>query len=233
MLRLLVILIPPFVAVGCALLALKLPPRGDGHDHPRRIIAGAFAIGVFFSAIIWWQQTTVADQIQQVQRAAASQKAETDLDKAEEAGYKEKIQTLTAQVTSLQAQLAKQGDNAQPAVIASATKQQNSALPKIYWAQESGGAGTTAVRFKVYGPLNIAAFVATCDHPCRATSGQIGTGSEGIQVVGPTSKIAGYVFRKPRPIAAGSEGFIILEPGSARVTDFRILGESEIPANLK
>ena len=175
----------------------------------------------------------MADQILQAQKAAASQQSEAVWDKAENKEYEEKVKALSAQVTTLQAQLAKKADDTQPAMIASATKQQSSALPKIYWAQEDSSAGTAAVRFKIYGPLNIPAFVATCDRPCRATSGQIGAGSEGIQVVGPTSKIAGYVFRKPRPIAAGSEGFIILEPGNARITEFKILEESEIPAGMR
>jgi hypothetical protein len=52
-------------------------------------------------------------------------------------------------------------------------------------------------------------------------------------VVGGTNKIAGYVFRKPRPIAAGAEGFVVIEPGSAKVQEFKILGESEIPDGMR
>ncbi len=53
-------------------------------------------------------------------------------------------------------------------------KEQSEQLPKIYWTVEDEGAGQVAVRFKVYGPLNIPAFLAICDRPCRATHGEIG-----------------------------------------------------------
>ena len=89
------------------------------------------------------------------------------------------------------------------------------------------------MKFKVYGPLNIPAFVAICDHPCRAISGQIGTGSEGTTVVGATSNIAGYVFKKPRPIPAGTEGYVIVEPSTATISQFKVLSDSEIPEAMR
>ncbi len=51
-------------------------------------------------------------------------------------------------------------------------------------------------------------------------------------MIGTTNKMAGYVFSKPRPIPAGTEGYILIH-GSARVAEFRILDESEIPENLR
>ncbi len=233
MFRLFVVLIPILVALGCTGLALKLPTEGSEQDRAMRLLAGAFVIGLFFSGVIWWQQTTVADQLAQARQTAVGQKAEAAWNSVENKVYEEKIKTLTEQVNSLKAQLANQGNSPQPAVAATTVKQQNAQLPKIYWTQDTTGSGQTAVRFKIYGPLNIPAFVAICDRPCRATSGQIGAGNEGTQVVGATSKIAGYVFRNPRPVKAGSEGFVIVEPSSAKVTDFRALGESEIPEALR
>jgi hypothetical protein len=233
MFRLFVILIPTLTAVGCTALVSKIPQRGHDQDRSMRLTAGAFAIGIFFSSITWWQQTTMADQIAQANRAAGSQKATLSWDKAEDKGYEEKINTLTAQVASLREQLAKLGGTPQPAVVPTTVKQQNSELPKIYWTQGDAGAGASAVRFKIYGPLNIPAFAAICDRPCRATGGQIGSGSDGVQVVGATNKIAGYIFRKPRPIQAGTSGFIVIEPVSAKVTEFKILDLSEIPEGMR
>ena len=89
-----------------------------------------------------------------------------------------------------------------------------------------------AVRFKIYGPLNIPAFLAICDRPCRATHGEIGSGSEGTQVIGTTNKMAGYVFSKPRSIPAGTEGYVMLQ-GGGKITEFRILADSEIPAAMR
>jgi len=45
--------------------------------------------------------------------------------------------------------------------------------------------------------------------------------------------MAGYIFSKPRPIQAGTEGFVIIEPGTSKVEEFRILGDSEIPPALR
>ena len=217
MFRLFVILIPIIVAVGCTALVLKLPQRGRDQDRFARLVTGAFAIGVFFSILVWWQQTTMADQVEQARRASDDKKTTVAWDKAESKADEDKINTLTAQVNSLRDQLARQGGSPPPALVPASNEKPSSALPKIYWTQGDAGAGASAVRFKVYGPLNIPAFVAICDRPCRATSGQIGSGSEGIQVVGATNKIAGYVFRKPRPIQAGAEGFVVIEPGAAKV----------------
>jgi hypothetical protein len=233
MFRFFVILIPLLVAVGCTWLVVKLPKTRSEQDRAMRLFGGAFAIGLFFSGVTWWQQTTVADQLAQAQKMAVGQKTQVAWGKAEDKGYEEQIKTLTDQVNSLKAQLANQDKTAQPPLAATAVKQQSAELPKIYWTQDSLSSGQAAIRFKIYGPLNIPAFVAICDRPCRATSGRIGTGSEGTQVVGATTKIAGYVFRNPRPVKAGAEGFLIVEPGSAKVTDFRALGESEIPEGLR
>ena len=136
-------------------------------------------------------------------------------------------------MNGLRAQLSKQSQIPQLPATNVVIKQQSADIPKIYWTAQGIGSGQTAVKFKVYGPLNIPAFVAICDHPCRAISGQIGVGSEGTTVVGATSNIAGYVFKKPRPIPAGTEGYVIVEPSTAAITQFKILGDSEIPEAMR
>ena len=146
---------------------------------------------------------------------------------------------MTGEVASLQYRLGNQAQSIQASQSEGAGNGQGVKLPKLYWAQdnyarEDGSTGGSVVRFKVYGPLDVPAFVAICDRPCRASRGAMGTGSEGTQLVGNGSKnVAGFIFKKPRPIAAGSEGYIIIEPGTAKVTEFRILGETEIPAGLR
>lgn len=233
MLTLFVVLIPLLVAVGCILLALKLPEKGTEQDHAMRLLGGAFAIGLLFSGITWWQQTTVDDQLARARQASASQKADAAWDNAQDKDREGKIKALTDQVNSLKAQLAQQPQTAQPSMAAGATKTQSVDLPKLYWTQQDIGSGQTAVQFKTYGQLNIPAFVAICDRPCQAIHGSIGTTSEGTPVEGTTSMIAGYVFRKPRPIPAGTDGAIIIRPAAAKVMQFKILGETEIPESLR
>jgi hypothetical protein len=233
MLRLFITVAPLLVAVGCTFAALKLRLPGSDEDRAAKLLAGSFAVGVVFSLMIWWQQASLVDQAAEARQAAANNKASQAWGDVQTKSYQEKITALNAEVNSLRAQLSKRSEGSQVPVTDSAIKQQSSTLPKIYWTVQNIGSGQAAVKFKVYGPLNIPAFVAICDHPCRAISGQIGTGSEGTPVVGATSNIAGYVFKKPRPIPAGTDGFVIVEPASAAVTQFKILGETEIPEAMR
>jgi hypothetical protein len=229
MLRLLITLIPLLIAVGCTFAALKLQLPGSEEDRATKLLVGAFAVGIVCSLIIWWQQASLIDQAAEARQAAANNKASQAWGDVQTKSYEDKISALNTEVNTLRAQLSKQSAAPQLPTADTTVKQQSSSLPKIYWTLQNIGSGQIAVKFKVYGALNIPAFVAICDHPCKAISGQIGTGSEGTSVVGATSNIAGYVFRKPRPIPAGTEGYVIVEPASAAVTQFKILAESEIP----
>ena len=188
-----------------------------------RLPGGAFAIGLLFSGITWWQQTTVDDQLATARQASASQKADAVWDNTQSKDREGKIKALTDQVNSLKAQLAQQPQTSQPSAAADDIKTQSASCPSCIGHNKTSGRARLAVQFKIYGPLNIPAFVAICDQPCRAIHGSIGTTSEGTQVEGATSMIAGYVFRKPRPIPAGTEGAIIIQPAAARVMQFKIL----------
>lgn len=233
MLRLLITIIPLLVAVGCTFAALKLPLPGSDEDRGAKLLAGSFAVGVVFSLIFWWQQASFTDQVAEARQAAANNKAAQEWGDVQTKAYEEKISSLNAEINGLRAQLSKQSGALQAPATTAVIKEQNSDLPQIYWTSQGIGSGQTAVKFKVYGPVNIPAFVAICDRPCRTISGQIGVGSEGTPVVGATSNIAGYVFKKPRPIPAGTEGYVIVEPSTASVTQFKILRDSEIPEAMR
>lgn len=232
MFRVFVIILPVLLALGIAYASWMIAIEGSDAQRLRKLMVGALVLGILVSLLIWRQQSDQDDELNQMRNAAATAAAHA-AQTVDTKPYDEKITALSAQVASLQAQLANKAQGTNVSVPIS-IKEQSTVLPKIYWTQADEAGGTTAVRFKIYGPLNIPAFVAICDRPCRATHGEIGSGSEGEQVVGTTGgKVAGYVFSKPRPIQAGTEGFVIVEPGSAKVTEFRVLNDSEIPAFLK
>jgi hypothetical protein len=233
MLRLFVIALPLLVAVGVLLAESKLRLEGSDRQRFAKFLGGAVAVGLLCSGITCWQQTRMADQVEQARQAAAAGGASATWQSEQSKLYEQKVSSLQAQVTDLQFQLAKRSENPQTTAVDAAVKQQSAALPKIYWTQADEAGGGTAVRFKIYGPVNIPAFIAVCDRPCKATHGEIGSGSAGTQVVGTTAKMAGYIFSKPRPIQAGTEGFVIIEPGTSKVEEFRILGDSEIPPALR
>jgi hypothetical protein len=233
MFRLLVVLLPLLLAVGCTVLAMKMSEEAPKEDLATRLLIGAFALGAVCSVLTWWQQSKMADQVEAARRSVISQADKANWDKAESKGYEDKIHTLTAEVENLRAQLTKQSQGGQPAFASTTASKQGSQSPKLYWTQENIGAGQSAVRFKLYAGVDIPGFAAICDRPCRAIAGQIGDAKEGMQVVGATSNIAGYIFKKPRPVAAGTQGYVIIEPSSADVTQFKVLEDSEIPAGMK
>jgi hypothetical protein len=233
MFRVFVIILPILLALGVTYASWVVAIEGSDAHRLRKLLVGALVLGILVSLLIWRQQSDMDDERLQASQAASTVAASQLAQSVGTRTYDEKINALNAQVASLHAQLANKPQSASSTITTGAIKQQSALLPKIYWTQADEAGGTTAVRFKIYGPLNIPAFVAICDRPCRATHGEIGSGSEGEQVVGTTGKVAGYVFSKPRPIQAGTEGFVIVEPGSAKVTEFRVLNDTEIPAFLK
>lgn len=242
MFRALVILIPVVACVGTTVIALRVPAMGSEEEHFRKLVAGALAAGLVFSGITAWQEIWTESQNSK-DRDILAERVATDTTGMVTEGlrqqYEDKIRSLTGEVAGLQARLGNQAQNMQVSQTEGAGNNPGAKSPKLYWTQqnytrEDGSSGESVIRFKVYGPLNVPAFVAICDRPCRATRGAAGAGSEGTQLVGNGSKnVAGFIFSKPRPMAAGSEGYIIVAPSSAAVTEFRILGEPEIPAGMR
>ena len=232
MLPLFAILLPLLVAIGVTAMALNLKLSGPAEDRFAKVMTLACVIGVLCSALTYVQQRRFAAQLNQSRQAAQDQASAKIFGKGEATQRENQIIGLNAQVTSLQQQVFKLGGSAQTSKASASVKQRTEQLPKIYWTVEDEGPGQVAVRFKIYGPLNIPAFLAICDHPCRATHGEIGSGSEGTQVIGTTNKMAGYVFSKPRHIPAGTEGYVLVQGGS-KITDFRILADSEIPEGMR
>ncbi len=226
MLRLFVIVMPLLVAVGATYFALRMPPTGTSEQRFVKSMIGASVVGILLSVVTLQHERSMAVQLGEARQQAAT-KAKGDVNQ-----YERQISALTAQVASLQEQQTKPAPAARPADISATVKVQSPKLPKIYWTEQNQGPGEVAVRFKIYGPLNIPAFIAICENPCRATHGEIGAGSEGTELVGTTNKMAGYIFRKPRPVPAGTEGYLLLH-ANGKVSEFRILDESEIPDNLK
>jgi hypothetical protein len=232
MLALFVIVIPLLVAISVTAMALNLKLKGPAEDRFAKVMTLACVIGVLGSGLVYVQQRRVAAQLSQTRQAVENQSAAKVYGKGEATQYENQISALNAQVTSLQQQVFKLGGSTQTSKAGAPVKQQTEQLPKIYWTVEEEGPGQVAVRFKIYGPLNIPAFLAICDKPCRATHGEIGSGSEGTQVIGTTNKMAGYIFSKPRHIPAGTEGYVLVQGGS-KITDFRILADSEIPEGMR
>lgn len=257
MLGFLILVLTLLAAGGATFLALQLPPA---YIQQWKLISGGILVGLLFGTIFYWQQMRAVNRAAQEREAAieeASNRAvyETTQRVTEEMSkrYEPKIQSLTKQVANLESQLPNQGMNLNVvgdstaaanktgpagAPNSNAAKQAGS-TPNIFWIQsdDNVGKGAAVVQFRIYGPLNVPAFVAICDHPCRAVSGQAGPGSEGFPVIGSTNRdVAGFIFKKPKPMPAGTEGTVRIESSdreSVQVTTFRILRESEVPADLR
>ncbi len=251
MFGLIILVVTLLLASGATVLALKLPPQLEQW----RFLTGGIVVGLLVGTILYWQQMRAINRaVQERENAIAetsnrvvyetTQRVTQDIKQQ----YEQKIKSLTKQVSDLESQLPNQGgklnvvgDNTSAANGAAAPNSAKPAggTPNIFWIQsdENVGKGAAEVQFRIYAPLNIPAFVAICDHPCRAVSGQAGAGSEGFPVVGSTDRdVAGFIFKKPKPMPAGTEGTVRLQSsdrGPIQVTAFRILQESEVPADLR
>lgn len=252
-----IILVLTLLAAGGAMfLALKLPPD---YIQQWKLVTGGILVGLLFGTIFYWQQMRTANRAAQERDAAiadasnrvvyeTTQRVTNEVSKR----YEPQIKALTKQVADLESQLPNQGTklnvvgdnnpsaaNTGAAAPNSAAAKQAGGTPNIFWIQsnEDAGKGAAEVQFRIYGALNIPAFVAICDHPCRAVSGQAGAGSEGFPVIGSTDRdVAGFIFKKPKPMPAGTEGTVRIQSsdrGPIQVTAFRILRESEVPADLR
>ncbi len=242
MFGLFVLILTFLIAAGAAVLALKLPDE----LYYWRFVSSAIAVGLLLGAIMYVQQMktlgrATGDRDAAITEASKRVAEETTKNVTEAVGgqYEQQVKALTNQVVELEAQLSAQGKNVDVIKDDHANdsgKQSSAGLPSIFWIEDDSQ-GSAQVRFRIYGPLNVPAFVAVCDRPCKAVSGQVGTGSEGLPLIGSTDrKVAGFIFNKPRPMPPGSAGTVTLQSldkGAVRVMTFRILRESEIPAGLK
>ncbi len=240
MLRVFVSILPALAAVGAVAVVFRVNVGGSEEQRFRKLLVLAMLGGLLVAVISYWLVGAAGEsaRITATQLAVEENTKKITWDVSEE--YEQRIAGLNAQILALQRRLASQPQDI-PAGGAGhvSTGGQGAATPQIYWTQEplkEGDSGEQEVHFKVYGPLNIPAFVAVCDQPCRIERANAGPDSEGTQLAGSTSRnVAGYIFKKPRPMPAGAEGFLILRGNKAgfTVTEFRALAESEIPANLK
>jgi hypothetical protein len=240
-----ILVITLLIAAAAVVLALKLPLQLQYW----RFISGAIAIGLLLSAILYWQQMralSFAAEDRERAVAAGSDRATTETAQrvTQEVGsrYEKQVAALTKKVADLEAQLPNQANRSD--IVGGNTAAGNNTpaangMPGIFWIQgdEAPGKGSAEVQFRVYGQLAVPAFIAVCDRPCRAVGGQAGAGSEGIAIVGSSDReVAGFIFKKPKPMPAGTEGTITLQSSGReplRVTAFRILRDSEVPTNLK
>lgn len=251
----LILFLTLLAAGAAAFLALQLPPD---LIQKWKLLTGGILVGLLFGTLFYWQQMHAVNRAAQERNAAvadASSRAVSETTKrvTDEVskGYEQKIQSLTKQVASLESQLPNPGTNLNvvgdkgasaantPGAPNATAAKQAGGTPNIYWIQndQDVGKGAAEVQFRIYGALNVPAFVAICDHPCRAVSGQAGASSEGFPVIGSTDRdVAGFIFRKPKPMPAGTEGTVRIQSadrGPVQVTAFRILRESEVPADLR
>ena len=235
MFRFIVIVAPLLLTVGATAAALLLPLWGNAKDRFRTLLPGAIGVGLVFSGLAWWQQNMVADQNdhdRQVAVQAASADAAGKVNDTLKGEYEARIRSLTSQLLA-----ARSGSGVQPQMVQLSNSNVGPKPPKIFWEQQDFGSDSAIVHFKLYAPLSLPGFVAICDGPCKATRAQAGNDSEGIQVIGDNNRdVAGWVFKRPRPMPAGTEGYIVLQGGGKavpKVTEFRVLRELEIPTGVK
>jgi hypothetical protein len=238
MFGLVILLITLAATVAATVISLKF-------QHELRnwkFVTGGIAIGLLLGMLFYWQQMRVAKQAVRERDSAVAEAY-----KVEDVGrkYEEEARTLTNQVVSLEGQLSAQSKRLNELqgtseAVSDSSQPQNNGLPSIYWVQDSDTVdnGRTAhVRFRIYGPLNLPAFVAICEHPCKTIGGQAGSGSSGVPLSGSSQRnVAGFIFSKPKPMITGTAGTVTVQSTDkepVRVTDFRILRESEVPENLK
>lgn len=246
MFGLVILFLTLLAAGGAAYLALQLPPDVL---QQWKLLTGGILVGVLFGTVLYWQQMHALNRAAEEREAAvadasnraasdATRQASDDVTKR----YKQQVEALTKKIADLEAKFPNQ--DAKLSVVADPgaspnTAKQPASGSSIFWIQsdDNVGKGAANVQFRIYAPLNVPAFVAICDHPCRAVGGQAGAGSEGFPVIGSTDRdVAGFIFKKPKPMPAGTEGVIRIQSsdrGPVEVTAFRILRESEVPADLR
>lgn len=114
--------------------------------------------------------------------------------------------------------------------------------PKINWELDSDpkrdkiryGKKITWVAFSVDHTLEIPAFVAVCDRPCKTFSaGPYSGGFVNFSVASFSDpKLAGFVFSSPRPLGAGVKCYWIIESldeSPVQITSVQIIPKSLLP----
>lgn len=243
MLRLFVIIVPLLLTVGATVLALKLPREGQ---YIQKATTGAIAVGLLFSGITCWQTRT--------SRVNTSTQATNANCEAQNKQQEQQIASLNNEIAELKAQLPGPTSKTDPSEPANSAPKRGEgatltpastgqAVPvgqRVFWTQDTDKQSKGAyafVRFKTYAAIDVPGFVAICEHPCSAVAGQAGDSSQGIALVGASGgNVAAFVFRKPRPMPLGTTGYITLrslDKGGVKVTTFRTLQPSEMPADLR
>ena len=231
MLRLLVVAFPILIAVGATFAALRITLPWSADERFKKLITASFMIGLLCSLITYTQLRPA--YVPPTPQEEEKEKAATEAAQH----YEAQIAALNLQVSDLQRQVGSKAKLQMTQSNPQASKS-GAGLPDIYWTQNNlANAGEVQVNFTIYGELKLPAFVAICDQPCRIAGARAGSGSVGEELVGSGGPgVAGYIFKKPRPMPAGTEGYVILrgaKGGGLKVTEFRILSESEVPDALK
>jgi hypothetical protein len=223
---------------------------------------GVIAFGVILSGLTWWQISRQEAKASIAQESAiervsgeVSQKVSTSVAKSVGDQYQQTVQSLTDQIGALKGQLAAQGKkvdaistsnivtgkNPIKVQVTNPNEGSGPSLPNLSWSQDKAelvdGKPSIAVHFRIDGPLNLPAFAAFCDRPCKRVSGQAGVMSHYIDLDWPgQEKVTGAYFDVPKPFASGTSGMlqiVSLDGTPARINIFRIMKENEIPIELR
>jgi hypothetical protein len=108
--------------------------------------------------------------------------------------------------------------------------------PRVSWAQATEGP-TVTVAFSVDDTMELPAFKATCDRPCKSILSEATGNYEPVPISFENERNSvGLTLRSPRPLGAGVRiSWVIrsLDERAITITDFRILEIGEVPAELR
>lgn len=256
-----VVLLPTLFAVGIEVASKEIK------QHPYWRV-GVLLFGVGLSGLTWVQMSRATKAAAKDREAAileTSQRVSTDVSKsvtqAVTGQYASLISSLNQQIGTLEQKLAAQGKDVatikgsnivsgkgpvKVEVINPPSRQQEPntpPLPGVNWTQEpkkadSGHHPQVGVQFAADAILDVPAFVAICDRPCKAIDGGcIGMSQvAGLLNVPNDPTVGGIVFGIPRPLAAHTQCAMTLESGNdkpVRVVELRVLRSSELPMSLR
>ena len=108
--------------------------------------------------------------------------------------------------------------------------------PRVSWSQAAEGPRVKVV-FSVDDTMELPAFKATCDRPCKNVMSEATGNYEPVPLSFDNEPNSlGLTLRYPRPLGAGVRILWVirsLDERSIRITDFRILDIGEVPAELR
>src|SRR5512135_2004336 len=105
MFRLIVIFLPCLIAVAATVIAYKLPRIGSESQHLRRLVLSAALVGLLCSALTWWQEARLAEEVLQKGNAGSEHIAQEAANRTAEeirGQYEQKISTLNNKIAELQ-----------------------------------------------------------------------------------------------------------------------------------